>query len=236
MRVFFTSMITLLFFTTCHNTPHLPAAAPVSQTPDSLASEMTEDIRNLVNSGFYDSARLVDDICDMFYKEKIDTPWVRATVSSACRKKLAEQASWPAVTDFDKLAQVFDQLDRQGIVALHNAGNTQDEGEEDAGEIRKDLQAKGIKCRGYCFYDTQDIDRAIAGHELYLAFGQFDGDTTAGRKIGREINALLNRSGFQTVWDQRLESRIGIKPFDWKKRFGNENCSYEHAKELLSKR
>ena len=195
---------------------------------------MTEEITREIKIGFRDSAEAVESICDMFYKEKVDTPWVIKTVAAAYRRRLVEQTSWPAITDFDRLVKVFDRLNSNGIIALHNAGVMMEDGIEDAGEIRKQLQAKQFPCRGLCCYDSQAIEGAIDGQALYLTFGDFDNNARACVRIGKEIEAALREAGFKTSWDRTCETRILIKPFVWRKRFGNDNCSYDHSKDLLS--
>ena len=195
---------------------------------------MTEEIDRLTKSGFYDSTVLTDQVFDMFSNEKVDTPWVIETVTHSYRKRLVEQASWPVTTDFDRLASVFDLLNSNSIIALHNAGNTRDEGLDDANDIHKELKIKNILCRGFCCYDTQDVDGAIDGNFLYLTFGDFDENNKRCIQIGNEINATLQRCGFKTKWDRTCDTRIRIEPFVWQKRFGNKNCTYDHAKELLS--
>jgi len=228
----------ILLLSACQNTPDKSApgssAAQRYEMPDSLKKEMTEELDHFIKSGFYDSVEVIENMCDMFYKEKIDTPWLAGVAMRAYRRREAEQASWPAVTDFDKLVKAFDRLNANGIVALHNAGNTKDEDEDDASEIRTALS--GTHLRGFCGYDTQDVDGLIDGGKgLYITFGSFNDSKKACTLIGKEVDAQLRAAGFTTVWDQTCDTRIMIKPIRWQKRFGNGNCSYEHAKELLRK-
>ena len=64
-----------------------------------------------------------------------------------------------------------DQLEAAGIIALHNAGYTMSDGLDDVGEVYERRKAKGLASRGYCFYHGQDVERAIVGGGLFLAFG-----------------------------------------------------------------
>ncbi|WP_217605708.1 hypothetical protein [Chitinophaga sp. GbtcB8] len=77
-----------------------------------------------------------------------------------------------------------DTWNSSGIIALHNAGYTRQDGESDCGHIYSELKAEGITTRGYCFYHTQDLERVIEGHELYVAFGTFEADSGAVAAIG----------------------------------------------------
>lgn len=210
-------------------------ATTSARTPDSLKKEMTEEINRFVKFGFYDSADLIERIGDMFYNEKIDTGWLAGTIGRAYRKELADQSGWRVPTDVDHLFIVFNSLNSKGIVSLHNAGNTKDEGEDDAREIRDSLKTKHIPCRGYCCYDSQDVDGAIDGNFLYLTFGDFENQEDACIRIGDEIVAALHRSGFKVQWDRSCQNRIMIKPFIWKNRLGGKEWGYDHAKELLTR-
>ena len=170
----------------------------------------------------------------MFYDTNLDTTWTKQEIDNQYKQRLAEQQTWEKETDFDRLAQVFDQLNLSGIIALHNAGYTRQDGEGDTQEIHEDLKAKGITTRGYCFYHTQDMDGVIDGGNLYLAFGDFDYDDQSGTAIGKEIVAALQDRGFKTNWNESIETRIEVLEIKWQKRFGNDNCSNERAVRLLS--
>jgi len=225
----------LVFISSCHPTVRESKTSVQATKMDSVKIEMAEDIKDLITSGFYNKEETIDEIKDIFYNEPLDESWINEMAEKEYNKRLAEQSSWPAVTDFDKLARVFDQLNTSGIIALHKAGNTRQDGEEDTREMHQELAGKGIKTTGYCFYHTQDMDRAIDSHHLFLAFGDFINNDQQGAEIGKKIVELLHQSGFATKWDNSIETRIEILNINWLKRFGNENCSYEHAKKLLAK-
>lgn len=202
---------------------------------DSLKTEISDEIKAFIKSGFFDKEETFENIQDMFYNETLDEVWIKEEIEKQYEQRLVEQNTWEKETDFERLAQVFDKLNSSGIIALHNAGYTRQDGEGDTEEMHEELEAKGIKTRGYCFYHTQDMDRAIEGDNLLLAFGDFDNDDKLGTGIGKEIVAALHEEGFKTDWSGSVETRIEVVGIKWQKRFGNENCSKERAVRLLSK-
>ena len=171
----------------------------------------------------------------MFYDATIDEGWVKQEIDKQFKQRLTEQNTWESETDFDRLTQVFDNLNSSGIIALHKAGNTRQDGEGDTREIYEQLKAKGIKARGYCFYHTQDMDRVIGGYNLFLAFGDFEMNDRLGTDIGEEIVVALHEKGFVTDWNGSINNRIEVVGLKWHKRLGNDNCSNEKAIQLLSK-
>jgi hypothetical protein len=53
-----------------------------------------------------------------------DRLWVKAELERQWDRKLQLQATWPAMTDWDRLDSVFKTLESDGILCLHNAGYT----------------------------------------------------------------------------------------------------------------
>lgn len=122
------------------------------------------------------------------------------------------------VTDCDRLDQAFAALDRAGIIALHNAGETLSDGESDIGESYRERGGKSAGISGYCFYHGQDVARAVAGQGLYLTFGDIEGDAAKGVEIGRRIVAELAQQGLAVEWNGVSETRLFIPLFDWRRR------------------
>ncbi|HEX5219501.1 MAG TPA: hypothetical protein VFZ59_08025 [Verrucomicrobiae bacterium] len=114
---------------------------------------------------------------------------------------------------------MFEALNRRGIVALQNAGYTQSDGYDDCGQAYNERPDKESVI-GYCFYHGQDVERAVAGEGLYLAFGPIDpqDEEIKGPEVGRVVVGELQRAGFQTNWDGTFKTRIFIPKLDWKRR------------------
>jgi hypothetical protein len=200
-----------------------------------LQQEITEAITNYTLGGFIeDEDTLLDVIAEMFYEEELDEDWIAQEIHRQYAARIAAQQSWPAQTDFDRLALVFDSLNEQGIIALHNAGYTRQDGEGDTADLHHRLKEEGINTIGYCFYHQQDLERVISGYNLYLAFGAFEAGDAEGVAIGEKIVLALEKHGFNYNWNHTLDTRIDIPGIKWQKRFDNENCSEERAMDLLS--
>jgi hypothetical protein len=71
---------------------------------------------------------------------------------------------------------------------------------------------------GYCFYHGQDLERAVAGEGLMIAFDHAQGDVPDKLKVGRAVVSELERCGLRCDWNGDVEKRINIPGFDWKRR------------------
>ena len=72
---------------------------------------------------------------------------------------------------------------------------------------------------GYCFYHGQDLERAVCGEGLMLAFGDLE-DTQDGKiEIGKIVANVMQANGFIFEWDQDPEKRISTGPFEWQRRY-----------------
>jgi hypothetical protein len=199
-----------------------------------LKNEVQDEIQTFVEIGFYNKDQIAEQIETMFYEEELDEEWVESQIDEFFSKKLKDQQNWPFQTDFDKLAIVFDNLNQTGIIALHNAGYTRQDGEGDCEFVHEKLKQEGIPVKGYCFYHMQDIEKAMNETiaDLYLAFGDFESDDTKGIQVGQTIVKFLQAKGFEVEWDNTMDTRILITRFYWQKRFDNVDW-YERTIENL---
>jgi Domain of unknown function (DUF6891) len=172
-------------------------------------------IKNWVWSGFY-SPDEVDAMIDDILEDDADEAMLRGALAPEFDKKAAAEASWPDTTDCDRLDQAFEELNSRGVIAIHNAGYTMSDGISDVSEVLRERRRKDIK--GYCFYHGQDVERAVAGGGLMIAFGDLDDDTTRKREIGRLVKDLLQQSGLAVEWNDHPETRLNIPSLDWKRR------------------
>ena len=130
---------------------------------------------------------------------------------------LAETASWPEVTDCDRLDAAFEELQSAGIVARQNFSCC---GTCGAAEIGDEIDAevkKGTKVRGYAFFHMQDTESAVEGYGLYLSYGSVTEGEEAALGTGEEIVDTLEKHGLKTEWDGTWENRIHLQ-LDWKRR------------------
>jgi hypothetical protein len=201
---------------------------------DTTKNDIIEQLNISIKSGFYDKEDIFTNIEDYLYEIPFDRDWTKKQIDSAYADRLNAQATWPAITDFDKLVQAFDILNSSGIIALHNAGITKQDGEGDSKEIHDHLLKKGVKTKGFCYYHWQDVERVVDDSHLYIGFGDFNNSDKEALEIGKQVAMTLEHKGFKINWDKTVETRIEITNIKWEKRFGNDNCSNEKAIKLLS--
>jgi hypothetical protein len=189
--------------------------APMALSPDTI-----KEIDAQVRGGFEDRARIIEIFCEERYAPgELVAEEVEAAVDEAIAKHAEAKRSWPEVTDCDRLDKAFDAIKERGIIALQNTGYTQSDGYDDFREVYRASPDKAAII-GYCFYHGQDLERAVAGDGLVLAFGPVDGrqEQAKGPAIGRLIVEELKHAGFEVVWDGTFDHRIQIPRFEWKKR------------------
>lgn len=201
---------------------------------DTTKNDIIKQLNTSLKSGFYNKEEIFTNIEDYLYEIPFDHNWTKKQIDSAYADRLKVQATWSAVTDFDKLVQAFDILNSSGIIALHNAGMTKQDGEGDSEEIHEELLKKGIRTKGFCYYHWQDVERVVDDNHLYIGFGDFKNSDKDALEIGKQVAKTLESKGFKLNWNKTVETRIEIANINWQKRFGNENCSNEKAIRLLS--
>lgn len=196
--------------------------------------ELSEDVRARIHDhvwgGFLGEDEVVEIVLEAEREEREyhpeegdeDDPLdeeaiVRAIRAEFARKREAEQ-TWPAETDCDRLDRVFADFSAHGIVALQNAGYTQSDGIADVSQCYHAAGGERSSFRGYCFYHGQDLESAIHGGGLYLAFGDVHGTDEVGVQIGALIQRLLTEAGFPVEWDGSIKMRLNIPVLDWKRR------------------
>jgi hypothetical protein len=178
-----------------------------------------ESVRQFVWSGFYDADGIVEMIDEaVFSPGEIDHCWLRVRIEEEFRSKRAVEPTWPAITDCDRLDQVFETLERQGILALQNAGYTQDNGLDDVTQFYHEAGGEQSDIAGYCFYHGQDLERVMEDGDLHLTFGDILGDDEKGISIGSRIKHALQAAGFTVVWDGSIKTRLLVKGVKWQRR------------------
>lgn len=141
---------------------------------------------------------------------------VQRLVQQALDAHRDKQATWPAVTDVDRLDRAFEDLQSAGIVCRQNFTCCTNCGSSEIWDEIEQVRDEGVPVRGYAFFHMQDTDRAAEGGGLYLAYGAAaqGADAVA---IGHEIVASLRKHGLAPEWDGTVATRISV-PMDWKKR------------------
>ncbi len=173
-------------------------------------------IQSHVWSGF-DSPADVDRLIDDLLEGDADEAFLRAAVGPEFARKQVAEATWPQTTDCDQLDAAFETLNAHGIIALQNAGYTMSDGLTEVGEA---LHRRGGRegVQGYCFYHGQDLERAVEGEGLMLAFGSLDDDKTHKLQVGLRVREMLEGCGFTVQWNGDSETRLNLPGLDWKRR------------------
>jgi hypothetical protein len=133
-------------------------------------SYIYDSIKTWVWSGFYSADEVYEMIEDIL-EDDADEQLLRSLIDPEFEKKLTAEKDWPQQTDCDRLDFAFESLNSNGIIALHNAGYTMSDGLSDVSEKLHEKERDQIK--GYCFYHGQDVERAVLGDGLMIAYGNF---------------------------------------------------------------
>ena len=89
-------------------------------------------------------------------------------------------------------------------------------------EVAEELHQRGHEgIRGYCFYHGQDVEHALNGRGLMLAFGDFNDDKAAKAEIGSTVQTVVESHGLTTQWNGDSETCVAIPNIDWKRRGSN---------------
>ena len=170
--------------------------------------------------GFHEPEDIFDGIMNTFYdEENLDEDWIREQIFLLYEKHQEESNDWQRPTDFDKLVNVFNELVKRKIIALHLAGYTKQDGYAEVAELNNELKEHNINPIGFCFYHAQDLARAINPDiaNLYLAFDSTDRNDEDAVEVGKIITRLLREIGFSVKWNETVKERILIEKIDWKK-------------------
>ncbi|MGF1767940.1 hypothetical protein L4D06_11245 [Enterovibrio makurazakiensis] len=181
--------------------------------------DVNRHILNAINvhvwSGFY-SPREVQKTISYLLEDGADEAMLRGSVNGVFEQKLIAERAWPQITDNDRLNSVFAELKNKGILCLHNTGYTMSDGHEDSYDALSRFPKSQFY--GYCFYHGQDLERAVFGGGLMIAYDHVNGDVPDKIKVGQEIKTELEKGGFTLNWNGTTNQRINIPNFDWKNR------------------
>lgn len=177
-------------------------------------------IRHHIAAGYLEPDEIARYACEVF-AEDLDPAVLRHHAGRYTREALAEhraeQATWPAVTDNERLDAAFAALERAGIICRQNFSCC---GTCGAAEIWDELAAvdhAGAPAVGYAFFHIQDTEAAVEGAGLYLSYGAVGEGAAAAEAVGRAVVDALEAKGLTTVWDGHWSRRIFVQ-IEWRRR------------------
>lgn len=151
-----------------------------------------------------------------------DLAWIKAFAVRALARKRAAEALWPEVTDVDRLDRAFARLNEQGICAVQWAGHDMDEGLEAVIDALTEAVEGGVDADhfwGVCFFHSQDMDSALDGQGLLLAFDAIGSEVAADmQRVGQAVCEAMKHEGLETRWNGRADQRIELPHFCWQRR------------------
>ncbi len=202
-----------------------------------IKDEAIEQLEKDILFGFENGDDLLESISEMFYDEDdFDEDWLKKEIGIRLEKHQAESLNWEKPTDFERLVKSFDELNKEKIVSLHKTGYTRQDGESDCSEIIDKLKTIGITAKGYCFYHTQDLERAIGDEKmLYIGFDSYNRDDKLAKEVAEKIVEILKNNGFNVNWNGSFETRIEILDIRWKKAVDNVDYNYSRVFEIMEK-
>lgn len=183
---------------------------------------LREQVETAVRGGYLDDQEVLAFVKECV-EDELRTSDATEELLAYARRLLEEQrvaeAGWSKPTTNDAIDLAFAALNRQGILALQNAGYSMSDG-------WSEVEAAAAECyepvRGATFFHGQDVERGVRDMGLMLAFDSFENDPKlrdeASLAIAREIRETLARHGVETEWNGSAKTRIHILPFEWRKR------------------
>lgn len=137
-----------------------------------LEAETQSKIACLVRSDFYDRERLIEVLTEEVYAPgERDTDDVVSAIDTHFVEYEYEKHSYPSITDCDRLDSAFAKMNERGVIAIQNAGYTQSDGYDEAGELYAQHPDKE-SILGYGFYHAQDLGAQSPTTASTLRLGQ----------------------------------------------------------------
>ena len=182
-----------------------------------------KEIRHFLTVGIYTRDIIIEEV--VYSVSNLRNPRaarkvVPPTVDKLWLEQLESQKSWDKITDYDLLDAAFLKLDSEGIVARHNFDYTLTSGTYEISLIAYERnEAHKNDGRGWCFYTSQSVERAVKKGYLTLAYGSVIQTKEAVTLIAKEIVSAVKNEGLEVEWDNDPNMPIIVK-LNWQKRLG----------------
>jgi hypothetical protein len=175
--------------------------------------------RSLVRGGYDTREDIIAFVATMAEEDKLGID-AREMVHSEIAALKREQATWPAVTDYDRLETAMSALEDRGIVARQNFTCCMTCGSSEIGDEIDSYNATGRRARGYVFFHMQATEHAVEGGGINFAYGSADRNASSDDDvaIGAELADSIRRAGLQVDWNGKIEMCVMVG-LDWKRRW-----------------
>lgn len=185
-----------------------------------ILDELHSYIRRDIAAGFEAPAEIVQSAVECLSDEVAPAvlwPHAQRMLGEILEAQLAEQATWPAITDCDRLNAAFTALEAGGIVCRQHFSCCGTCGAYEIWDEVATVEEAGRPVRGYAFYHVQDTESAVEGYGLYLNYGATIEGEAAALAIAGEIVAVLQQHGLRVDWNGQWARRIGVQ-LNWQRR------------------
>lgn len=190
-----------------------------------MDAQLREDIAGFLDGRLRAGYRelddeLIDDAIDMFSDggAGVDIDQLGALVKTLAVETVArlpaEQATWPATTDCDRLDAAFAELAANGFAAKQDFTCCGTCGAAEIGDTVEDFAAT----TSFVFFHQQDTEGAVEFGNMYMSYGSFAEGREPSIAAGHKVVEVLARHGLKVQWDGSIKHRIHVT-IDWKRRF-----------------
>jgi hypothetical protein len=186
--------------------------------------EVAAHIVSMLEDGCWTREEVVSNVSREL--EGLDAAGLESLIDDNIAEKIRGEASYPAVTDCDRLFAAFEKLRASKILALHCPGSTGSSCYYQAMHEWKELGGMASKLVGSVYYNPQDVEAAREDGTLFISFIAFPQnlyeDSTAPAsdeiKIGNALVAALQEEGLAVEWNGEASKRVQTM-MHWQKRF-----------------
>ncbi|ASS49190.1 MAG: hypothetical protein A3D31_04325 [Candidatus Fluviicola riflensis] len=202
-----------------------PVVVRINSPDHPYLYDIFDRIEKRILIGFEDPEEFIPDIIyevnEQQWKAPVPTSWIRKTTMQLYTSHLAKSKEWSGETDVKRLAEVFNTLCKDGILALHRPGYTRENAIEEVFSVMEDMVLSPELIKGFCFYCGENVDKLIySDSTLHIGFNSIlIDDSDFAIAIGTTIVERLREKGFMVEWEGTMESCICVLQFRWKKVF-----------------
>lgn len=184
---------------------------------DSLSADQTSEVRAFVRtqvrSGYLELCDVPDVAVEYFTGSHPEDLVLRAAADALEAEVAllrADEATWPEVTDDDRLTAAFAESERCGILAREDYACCRNCGVKEALVELEEASPSGQPLIGFAFFHMQDTERVVEGGPLMICFGDRDDTDSGTEHVGQQVAVALREAGLRTEWNGSPDSRIEV--------------------------